>query len=76
MADAVRKGDAAARSRRTSLCSSRPRRAVMDFAAMAQSDRSKALAQVLFQQGMALERAGRAAEADGPYARALRQDRG
>jgi tetratricopeptide (TPR) repeat protein len=42
---------------------------------MPQSERSKALAHVLFQQGWALERAGRAAEAAEQYARALKQDR-
>ena len=38
-------------------------------------DRSRALAQVLFQQGWALERGGREAEAAEHYVRALRQDR-
>lgn len=42
---------------------------------MASSDQSRALAQVLFRQGWALERAGRAAEAAEQYDRALRQDR-
>lgn len=42
---------------------------------MPSSNSSRALAQVLFQQGWALERAGRAAEAAEQYARALRQDR-
>ena len=42
---------------------------------MPQSAQSKALAHVLFQQGWALERAGRAFEAAEQYAGALRQDR-
>ena len=42
---------------------------------MPHSDRSKALAHVLAQQGRALEQAGRAAEAVEQYARALKQDR-
>jgi tetratricopeptide (TPR) repeat protein len=42
---------------------------------MPRSPQSKALASVLFQQGWALERAGRLAEAAGRYAAALKQDR-
>jgi tetratricopeptide (TPR) repeat protein len=42
---------------------------------MSRSAQSKALAHVLVQQGWALERAGRRAEAAGQYAVALRQDR-
>ncbi len=42
---------------------------------MPRSAQSKALAHVLFQQGWALERAGRAEEAAEQYAGALRQDR-